>query len=283
MKKILLSSFLALFTYGAYAQTSGAVVTVEPASFTAEDQIKITVDVSAVGNLAGIEPLYLWAWVPNVGDAPNGQWTNSNENQRMTREAANVWSFTLVPSEFYSQPPGRIRQMGLLVKAKDGTGDRKTDDIILSVDPLEFSPVVFRTFPARFTQDDIVTIYYDQKLDTANGGTGVRTLSEVYMFTDIDYIDELGEQQTYEPVPFDITYSAAEHSELRFESRGDGVFTKTMIPAQFFADFPGAPAIRQIVRIKVHVRSAENPFGPGAPANPRASLGDNFLTPVIAD
>ncbi len=283
MKNILLSTLLALFTCGAYAQTSGAVVTVEPSSFTAEDQIKITVDVSAVGNLAGVEPLYLWAWIPNVSDAPNGQWTNSNENQRMTREAANVWSFTLVPSEFYSQPPGRIRQMGLLVKAKDGTGDLKTDDIILSVDPLEFSPSVFRTFPARFTQDDIVTIYYDQKLDTANGGTGVRTLSEVYMFTDIDYINELGEQQTFEPVGYDVTYNADEHPGLQFENRGNGVFTKTMIPAQFYAAFPDAPSFERIVRIKVHIRSAENPFGPGAPATPRASLGDNFLTPIIAD
>ncbi len=283
MKKLLLSTLLALFACGAYAQTSGAVVTVEPSSFTAEDQIKITVDVSAVGNLAGIEPLYIWAWVPNVGDAPNGQWTNSNEDHRMTREADNVWSFRLVPSEFYGLPPGRIRQMGFLVKAKDGTGDRKTDDNILTVDPLEFTPSVFRTFPARFTQDDIVTIYYDQKLDTANGGTGVRTLSEVFMFTDIDYIDELGEQQTFEPVPYDLTYTAAEHPELRFENRGDGVFTKTMIPAQFYAAFPDAPNIGRIIRIKVHIRSAENPFGPGAPANPRASLGDNFLTPIVAD
>ena len=165
MKKIILSIFsLFILAISAKSQTSGAVVTTIPSSFTAEDVVKIIVDVSAVGNLAGREPLYLWTWNPGNPAPGNGDWTNSNEARKMTKEAPNKWSVTFKPTEFYGRAPAEITKIEFLVKAKDATGDLKTNDISLNVDPLIYTPTVFRTFPKFIGLNEIITAYLDQNL-----------------------------------------------------------------------------------------------------------------------
>lgn len=149
------------------AQTSGAVITTSPASFTAEDEVKIIIDVSAVGNLAGKEPLYMWTWFPSEPPPGNGQWTSSAEERKLTKEGDNKWSVTLKPTDFYGKTPAEIPQIKFLVKAKDGSGDAKSDDIIINVEPLIFIPKVNRVFPKNVGKDDIVTIYLDQTLATS--------------------------------------------------------------------------------------------------------------------
>lgn len=167
MKKIL--SVLLLMTGWSYlqAQTSGAVITTVPSSFTAEDVVKIIVDVSKVGNLKGKEPLYIWTWEPN--DPPtggNGSWDNSNEGMKMTKEGTDKWSWTITPSQFYNKAPGLITKISFLVKAKNGNGDSKTDDIKLDVAPLVYVPGVFRTFPKVVGQNEFITFFLDQNLAT---------------------------------------------------------------------------------------------------------------------
>jgi hypothetical protein len=165
MKKIILSIFsLFILAISAKSQTSGAVVTTIPSSFTAEDVVKIIVDVSAVGNLAGREPLYLWTWNPSNPAPGNGDWTNSNEVRKMTKEAPNKWSITFKPTDFYGRAPAEITKIEFLVKAKDATGDLKTNDISLNVDPLIYTPSVFRTFPKFIGLNEIITAYLDQNL-----------------------------------------------------------------------------------------------------------------------
>ncbi len=164
MQKIILLLSFAMMTVFAKAQTSGAVVTTIPANFTALDQVKIIVDVSAVGNLAGQEPLYVWTWFPNEPTPGNGSWDNSNEARKMVKEAPNKWSWTITPAEFYNVPPGSITQIKFLVKAKNGNGDKKTDDITLTVAPLIYTPSDFRTFPSVVGQNELITVFFDQKL-----------------------------------------------------------------------------------------------------------------------
>lgn len=165
MKKVLsiVLTLLAGFNYLS-AQTSGAVITTVPSSFTAEDVVKIIVDVSNVPNLAGREPLYIWTWAPSEPAPGNGGWDNSNEARIMTKEGPNKWSWTITPSTFYGKSPGEIPQISFLVKAKDGSGDRKTDDINLKVAPLIFVPSVFRTFPKTIGQNEVVSVHLDQSL-----------------------------------------------------------------------------------------------------------------------
>lgn len=167
MKKLL--SIIAVLLAGlnyVSAQTSGAVVKTTPSSFTAEDEVKIVVDVSAVPNLAGKEPLYIWTWHPSEPAPGNGGWDNSNEARKMTKEGPNKWSWTITPTEFYGKSPAELTEIRFLVKAKDGNGDKKTDDIILKVTPAIFVPTVFRTFPKAIGQNDVVSFYLDQTLAT---------------------------------------------------------------------------------------------------------------------
>jgi hypothetical protein len=167
MKKIIFSvASLICLAFSAMAQTSGAVITTIPSSFTAEDDVKIIVDVSAVGNLAGKEPLYMWTWNPGNPAPGNGDWGSSNEARKMTKEGPNKWSVTFKPTDFYGKAPAEITKIEFLVKAKDGNGDAKTNDIALTVDPLVYTPVVFRTFPKFVSKNDIISIYLDQTLAT---------------------------------------------------------------------------------------------------------------------
>jgi len=148
----------------AKSQTSGAVVTTIPSSFTAEDQVKIIIDVSNVPNLKDKEPLYLWTWEPSEPAPGNGSWDNSNEGRKLTKEGPNKWSITITPSSFYQKSPAEIKQISFLVKAKNGNGDAKTDDIHLTVAPLVFVPSAFRTFPKIVGQNELITFYLDQSL-----------------------------------------------------------------------------------------------------------------------
>lgn len=175
MKKIflILALIITAFSYRVMAQTSGAVVTTIPANFTAVDQVKIIVDVSAVGNLANKEPLYFWTWHPNDPAPGNGEWGNSNEGRKMVKEGPNKWSLTMKPTDFYATivngvltplSPAELTEIKFLVKAKSGDGDLKTNDISLKVAPLIFTPTDFRTFPSVAGQDEIMKVYLDQTL-----------------------------------------------------------------------------------------------------------------------
>jgi hypothetical protein len=167
MKKTFLIILTSLVAWGAAkAQTSGAVITTIPSSFTAEDVVKVIVDVSNVPNLAGKEPLYVWTWDPGDPSPGNGGWDNSNEARKMTKEGPNKWSWTFTPSQFYGKSPAEIQKISFLVKAKDGTGDFKTNDIVLAVAPLVYVPNVFRTFPKVVGQNEVITVYLDQALAT---------------------------------------------------------------------------------------------------------------------
>jgi hypothetical protein len=170
MRKIfsIVAFLVAGFCITAKGQTSGAVVTTIPANFTAVDQVKIIVDVSAVGNLVNKEPLYVWTWHPNEPAPGNGQWNNSNEERKMTKEAPNKWSWTIKPVDFYGVVPSQITQIMFLVKTKNADGDLKTNDIVLNVAPLIFVPTDFRTFPSVSGQNEIMKVYLDQKLVTTD-------------------------------------------------------------------------------------------------------------------
>ncbi|MFM2138577.1 MAG: hypothetical protein RJA57_884 [Bacteroidota bacterium] len=198
MKRILSILTLLVATMQLQAQTSGAVITTIPANFTALDQVKIIVDVSAVGNLAGREPLYIWTWNPGDPAPGNGSWDNSNEARRMVKESTNRWSWTITPADYYGVAPGSVTRLQFLVKAKDGTGDRKTDDLSLNVAPLIFTPTDFRTFPSVAGQNELLTVYFDQNLVTNGDINTLRmtpTAAEVRIFNTTGA--QVGPMRTY--------------------------------------------------------------------------------------
>lgn len=129
MKKILLIATF-LLSIVAVAQQQNGVFTVSPPTFEQEDEITITVSGINTG-LWNVNDIYIWTWYQNstgqeFDSQTNGQWTNSNETQKMTNNGDGTFSFTFIPTELYNS--NDIVEIGMLAKAKDGTGDKKTQD-----------------------------------------------------------------------------------------------------------------------------------------------------------
>ncbi len=132
----LLPVLLFLISSLAISQMQTANFAVSPEAFGENDQITLT-----VGNVDpekwGVKDLYLWAWSldangQNSQDSPtNGTWTNSNEAQKLSDNGDGTFSFSLTPSTFFNRT--NIGEIGVLVKAKNGDGDKKTQDHIFAV------------------------------------------------------------------------------------------------------------------------------------------------------
>ena len=129
MKKILL--FLLFLGNWCFAQQQNATFQITPAVFGEDDEITITVSNIDLSTW-GVADIYLWAWSydlndENSQDSPtNGSWTNSDESQRFTNNGDGTYSFTMTPSTLYQRTG--IGRIGMLVKAKNGDGDKKSQD-----------------------------------------------------------------------------------------------------------------------------------------------------------
>lgn len=139
MKKVfLLILFVVSFVNG---QQQTITPTVTPNPFERNQSITITIQGSQINESTwGVtgNALYLWAWMQDangnaLGDCPsNGTWTNSSETNRLTyNSASDIYTITFVPQTFFNNTV--FGKMGFLVKAKDGSGDKKTNDNIFNV------------------------------------------------------------------------------------------------------------------------------------------------------
>lgn len=140
MKKIILLYFT-LFTVGLFAQQQTITYTVAPTSFEENQSVTLTFNGSSINESTwGVtgNALYLWAWSfdsndLNIQDCPtNGTWTSSSETNRLTYvPGTDTYTISFVPQTFYSRTG--IGRIGFLVKAKNATGDKKSQDILIEV------------------------------------------------------------------------------------------------------------------------------------------------------
>lgn len=123
------------------AQQQTVTYSISPATFEETTPITITINGSSVNESAwGVtgNALYMWAWSydindTNIIDCPtNGLWTSSNESNRFTYNSrSDTYTKTITPNSFYNR--SNIGRIGFLIKAKDGTGDKKSQDILTEV------------------------------------------------------------------------------------------------------------------------------------------------------
>ena len=113
-----------------------ATFAVSPSTFDETDEITITV--SNVNPATwGVSDIYLWTWsfdsnFENIADSPtNGSWTNSNEAQKLTNNGNGTYSISFTPTTLYNRTG--IGRIGFLVKAKNGDGDKKSQDQLYDV------------------------------------------------------------------------------------------------------------------------------------------------------
>ncbi|WP_296142492.1 alpha-amylase family glycosyl hydrolase [uncultured Flavobacterium sp.] len=138
MKKITL--LLLLISSFGWAQLQNVTSSVSPATFEENQSITLTFNGSSINEATwGVtgNALYLWSWSLNSSnvsqDCPtNGSWENSNEANRLTYNAGtDTYSITFVPAAFYNRTG--IARIGFLIKAKNATGDKKSQDIFANV------------------------------------------------------------------------------------------------------------------------------------------------------
>ena len=128
-------------SFAAFAQLQTVAASINPPIFEETTSITITINGSSVNEAAwGVtgNALFLWTWSfdnndANIVDCPtNGTWTASNEANRFTYNSSlDTYTKTITPNTFYNRTG--IGRIGFLVKAKDGTGDKKSQDVLVEV------------------------------------------------------------------------------------------------------------------------------------------------------
>ena len=146
---------------------------ITPSVFEESDNITITVNGSSIDeDLWSItnNALYLWSWsydlnLSNSQDCPtNGSWTNSDEANRLTYNSdSDTYTISFIPIDFYNRTG--IGRFGFLIKAKDGNGDKKSQDVLVDVGSFQ---VILNTPLANSTS--IVNLGDDFQIEAQNTG-----------------------------------------------------------------------------------------------------------------
>ena len=123
------------------AQQQTATYSISPATFEETTSITITINGSSINESTwGVtgNALYLWAWAFDLDDTTskgtplNGSWEASDEASKFTYNAgSDTYTKTFVPTTYYNTT--NIGKIGFLIKAKNGTGDKKSQDMLAEV------------------------------------------------------------------------------------------------------------------------------------------------------
>ena len=160
MKKIVLFLILCIHV-SLFAQQQNVTFSVSPTTFNEDEEITITVT-NVNPATWGVTDIYLWAWSfdtndENIMDSPtNGTWTNSNEAQKLTNNGDGSYSISFTPTSFYNRTG--IGRIGMLVKAKDGSGDKKSQDQVFEVGKFQLTLTSPSSSPTIVNSGDNVTI-----------------------------------------------------------------------------------------------------------------------------
>lgn len=205
------------------------------------------------------EDMYIWTWSPFEFPAgspkANGEgaqpWKNSNELLKMTDEGGLVYSYTMVPTEFYEVDAATVYENDIkfLIKPKDGGGygdpDLKSEDLTFEVNPPNVARTVVYGFPSAPLQDDIFRIVYDNYRDEKVSMQNLEA-GNCYVFLEATLTDNT----TIVPSTF---FNVGNNPDLEMKVAGNGIFELVMIPELFFNLQPG----QKIDRIRAVVMKKE--------------------------
>lgn len=124
-----------------FAQQQTVTYSINPPTFEDTTPITITINGTSINESTwGVtgNALYLWSWSYDVNDTnqmdspSNGSWTSSNEAAKFTYNAGtDTYTKTFTPSVYFGR--NGIGRIGFLVKAKDGSGSKQSQDIVVEV------------------------------------------------------------------------------------------------------------------------------------------------------
>lgn len=230
--------------------------------FSFSERVKLIVDISAVPILVAEEAagkdIYIWAFIQGCCGSPNnGDWGNSNELHKMTKESTNKWSYTFTSvgdfigtdyaaaksaAKAAGRPEDQTR-LGFLVKGKNGNGDVKSGDMEVAFTGPVYVPSEFAVFPLNYSSDDVVTYLYDQNLED---NATMKTQTEAYVYLEGD----LAGGGTIIPVS-QANVGTSTNPSMKMTDKGGKKFTYTFVPSRLF----GLTAGQRLTAIRVTIRS----------------------------
>jgi hypothetical protein len=203
MKRILVFSAILLMSATAALAQCGNInlanLTVTPAVFTAEDVITVTVDLTGTCIASdGVSSMKVWMFSPGCcgaltqGDFCNDTYSGAQFNGRNAVSlGSNRWSYTLRMTEVLDRPAGQISTFGIIFKASDRNpctgagGNRQTQDLILTPQPLTYTERFARLFPRLVTDEDVVTLYVNRALSNSSS---IQAEDSIYVYAFADVI-----------------------------------------------------------------------------------------------
>lgn len=140
MKKTLLLFFLLLSAIS-FAQQQTVTYSVSPATFEENTAVSVTINGSSINESTwGVtdHSLYMWAWAFDTNDTTqkgtpnNGAWEASSDASKFTyNSVSDTYTKIITPTIYYNVTG--IGKIGFLIKAKNGAGDKKSQDILAEV------------------------------------------------------------------------------------------------------------------------------------------------------
>jgi hypothetical protein len=181
--------------------------------------------------------VYLWAWQPTEPVHGNGEWTDSNEEAKLTHESGMLYSMTFIPTEFFGVDGPTFYNNGIscLAKLDDGSfiedlgGEPKCEDLIINIIP-KLCDSKYCVFPQVAEPHDYITISYNQDQETV-GGLIDADPNEIYCYltAKTGFFD-------FNPyVEADMVTSTPE-LKMKEVVGMPGNFRLTIIPEEFWAD-----------------------------------------------
>jgi hypothetical protein len=248
MKKILLYLLLLGSSQLAMAQCEFTNFTISPASYTAEDEITITIDVTGT-SLAGESDLYIWTWANKEAGAgfseylgtTNTEWGNSPAAAKMTQVAGqpNKFTYKLTGIVIYNTSPGQLKHFQFLAKTKNG-GKQSCDSKKNAFDPLVFVPTMLRIFPSKVGQNDVVTLFFHQDL-----AASVNEQRMTPATATVEVFDDAGA-------------SAGAPLNLPVTKVGDKLYRVAFIPTRSYTPAAGKKFVRFTYKFNGTVRNENN-------------------------
>jgi len=254
------------------------ITTIPPTNIVPTDSLTIIVDLNLldqtldhVQNLiadadAGLD-MFIWTWNPaehpaghpkvnGIGGAP---WKNSNPALVMKKEGPRLYSWSIIPTEFYEVDAATVYQKDIhfLVKPQDGGGygspDRKSSDLVVKVDPPITERAVVYSFPASFLADDIMQINYDNARETKPSMQNLAP-NNAFVYAECKLVDS-----TVIKIPQNYFVNMSNYPQTQMNYTSNGVFQLYMSPFEYFGLKEGdeIDEIKIIVRQDVWLGGAE--------------------------
>lgn len=232
MKKIIYTILFAFIMVPnliqAQTQEAGDITSIKsyPVIYAYNEQVTWTFDLSNT-TFSPDEDLYIWIWSPSEPDA--GHWENSSEFAKLSYNGNMQWSFTLIPTQYFSMTPEAIAaSAGFWLRLKNKTGTKQSG--VSNVPYTDFSSFytaneLIRSYPTAPTIDAGLSILFNSNL-----APGFEGATSVHFHSGLNNWEVKQEYQAWIPEIVEKT---------KLKDLGNGFYKMDLVPSVYYGTEPG--------------------------------------------